>query len=59
MATVWRDKKDVKMVSTLCDPNSTQTVERKQDGSKIRIPCPDAVVVYNKFMGGVDLGDQL
>ena len=60
VATVWKDKKDVKMLSTLCDPNSTQTVERKQkDGSKIRIPCPDAVVVYNKFMGGVDLGDQL
>ena len=59
VATIWRDKKDVKMLSTLCDPNSTQTVERKQkDGSKIRIPCPDAVVVY-KFMGGVDLGDQL
>ena len=31
-------------------------MERKQkDGSKIRIPCPDVVVVYNKFMGGVDL----
>ena len=59
VATVWKDKKDAKMLSTMCDPCTTQTVERKQkDASKITIPCPEAVVVYNKYMGGVDQGDQ-
>ena len=58
--TLKKDKKDVKMLSTMCDPCTTQTVERKQkDASKITIPCPEAVVVYNKYMGGVDQGDQL
>ena len=60
LATVWKDKKDVKMLSTMCNPCTSQTVERKQkDGSKIMVPCPEAVVVYNKYMGGVDQGDQL
>ena len=58
--TLKKDKKDVKMLSTMCDPCTTQTVERKQkDASKITIPCPEVVVVYNKYMGGVDQGDQL
>ena len=43
VATVWKDKKDVKMLSTMCDPCSSQTVERKQkDGGKVTIPCPHA-----------------
>ena len=59
-ATVWKDKKLVKMLSTMSNPLTTSSVERKQkDGSKITVPCPDAVVVYNKYMGGVDKGDQL
>ena len=60
MATVWKDKKNVEMLSTMCDPKKTVSVERRQkDGSKITVSCPDAVVQYNKYMGGVDKGDQL
>ena len=55
LAIVWKDKKDVKMLFMMCNPCTSQTVGRKQkDGSKITIPCPEAVVVYNKYMGGVD-----
>ena len=50
MATVWKDKKNVEMLSTMCDPKKTASVERRQkDGSKITVSCPDAVVQYNKY----------
>lgn len=60
VATVWQDKKPVKVLSTMCDPTETASVQRRQkDGSKVTVPCPAAVVAYNKYMGGVDKGDQL
>ncbi len=60
VATIWQDKKAVKVLSTMSDPVQSKSVERRQkDGSKLVVPCPDAVVQYNKFMGGVDKGDQL
>ena len=60
VATVWQDKKAVKVLSTMCDPSNTKSVQRRQkDGSKVTVPCPDAVVQYNQYMGGVDKGDQM
>ena len=59
-ATVWKDKRQVTILSTISDPATTQHVQRRQrDGSRVLVPCPEAVAVYNKFMGGVDMGDQL
>ena len=29
------------------------------NGTSIRVSCQPAVVAYNEFMGGVDLGDQI
>ena len=59
VAIVWKDKKNVKMLSTMCDPKQTVSVEiRQKDGRKIMVTCPDAVVQYNKYMV-VDKGDQL
>ena len=60
VATIWKDTKDVKMLSTMTQPQATAPVNRKRhDGSTIQIPCPLCIVEYNKYMGGVDEGDQL
>ncbi len=48
------------MMCSGCDPTQTSSVLRgQQDGSRAPVPCPSAFSVYNQFMGGVDLGDQL
>ena len=31
----------------------------QRDGSRISVPCPEAILSYNAHMGGVDQGDQL
>ena len=47
-------------MSTNCQPSESGTVQRKQkDGSSVEVPCPECIILYNKFMGGVDRGDQL
>ena len=60
MASVWLDKKPVHLLSTLAQADVTHTPQRKQkDGSRLSVQCPDAVVLYNQYMAGVDKGDQL
>ena len=50
VATVWRDKKDVSIISTLTSGTETTTVERRQkDGTKVTVPCPQAVATYNTY----------
>ena len=59
VASVWMDKKPVNMLSTLAQTDVTHTAQRKQkDGSKVSVQCTDAVVLYNKYMAGVDKGHQ-
>ena len=59
VATAWKDKV-VNIASTLADPLDHTTVNRRQkDGTQLAIQCPLCVALYNKYMGGVDLGDQL
>ena len=42
------------------DPTSTGSVlRRKKDGTRASVPAPAACIEYNKYMGGVDRGDQL
>jgi len=58
--TVWQDKRLVTSVSTAHSPDQTEVVKRKKvDGSIIHVDCPVCIVDYNKYMGGVDKGDQL
>ena len=59
VATAWMDKKPVTMLSTLAQADATHTVQRRQrDGNRASVQCPDAVVLYNRYMAGVDKGDQ-
>lgn len=60
VATVWKDTKHVKMLSTMNHPDSTTTVNRKlHDGSTVDVSCPQCIDDYNHYMSGVDKGDQL
>ena len=59
-ALVWQDKRPVHVLSTLSQPGETQPVlRRERDGSLVELSCPTAILAYTKYMGGVDLGDQL
>ena len=58
-ASAWKDKV-VTVMSTNTQPSATGTVLRRQrDGSRIPVPCPESIIDYNRYMGGVDRGDQL
>ena len=60
VATLWLDSKVVTTMSTNCQPKEMGTVKRRQrDGSRIEVACPSAVVLYNRYMGGVDRNDQI
>ena len=57
--TVWQDTRPVVIMSTAHDLSCTRPVaRRKADGSAINVECPIATIDYNKYMGGVDRGDQ-
>lgn len=55
----WRDTKDVLLMSN-CHDSTIGIINRKgKDGSRKEVTCPEAIIFYNNFMGGVDLGDQM
>ena len=59
-ATAWLNRKVVTVMSTNCQPDDSGSVLRRmQDGSQIPVPCPQSIILYNTYMGGVDRGDQL
>ncbi|GLV33179.1 hypothetical protein CBL_10526 [Carabus blaptoides fortunei] len=58
LAVRWQDSKEV-LVITNCTNGDVKSVTRNQkDGEKKEVPCPEAIVLYNKIMDGVDLSDQ-
>ena len=60
LVTLWQDTKTVSVLSTSCQPHSETPVSRKQrNGSRVDVPCPESVRLYNLFMSGVDENDQL
>ena len=60
VAVAWKDNKVVNVVSTLANADNTTTVNRTQkDGTRLTVPSPRNVALYNEYMGGVDHGDHL
>ena len=59
-ASAWLDRKMVTVMATNCQPSDNGAVlQGTQDGSRITVPCPTSIILYNNYMGGVDRGDQL
>ena len=57
----WLDRSLVTMlVSNVEGMAAKSTVPHRQKGSasKIEVPCPDIIKIYNKGMGGIDLIDH-
>ena len=58
LVLAWKDTKVVQLLST-CDKDTTTKVKRKtKQGSRVDVSCP-TIAKYNKYMGGVDMSDQL
>ncbi|XP_047105233.1 piggyBac transposable element-derived protein 2-like [Schistocerca piceifrons] len=58
---VWKDNKSVMLLSTLAGQQPIHEAGRydKETKSRITIPCPQIIKLYNKHMGGVDLLDSI
>ena len=37
-------------------PTISTVLRRQKDGTRIPVPCPQSIIDYNMFMGGVDGG---
>lgn len=57
----WVDNNIVHMISSFVGKEPQDTVRRwdKTKKSHVNIPRPQAVIQYNKFMGGVDMADRM
>lgn len=58
-STRWVDSKMCYFVATGSSARRAIVRRKQKDGSQANIPCPEFVVLYNKYMGGVDSHDQL
>lgn len=57
----WYDNKAVTLLSTFSSASPETTIKRydRKKKEQVTIKCPSAILVYNKFMCGVDLIDSL
>src|SRR3984957_19245875 len=60
VATLWQDKRVVRFLSTCCEPEGDDTVERrrKKEGT-FSLNCPPILKLYTKYMGGFDRSDRM
>ena len=56
---LWQDTKTVSVLSTNQSPSEFTVQRRQKDSTRIEVPCPLAIKIYNLFMGGVNKNDQL
>ena len=56
---LWRDNRVVTVLSTNAQPQEQEVVQRRDDGHRVDVPCPEAMPLYQMYMGGVDRNDQL
>ena len=59
LVSLWQDTKTVSVLSTNQSPSEVTVRRRQKDSTRIEVPCPLAIKIYNLFMGGVDKNDQL
>eukprot|EP00456_Euglypha_rotunda_P053094 TRINITY_DN42825_c0_g1_i3.p1 TRINITY_DN42825_c0_g1~~TRINITY_DN42825_c0_g1_i3.p1 ORF type:complete len:287 (-),score=-7.87 TRINITY_DN42825_c0_g1_i3:91-888(-) len=60
VATIWQDKKAVRLLSTCCKPEGTDSVKRRRGSQgQIQLSCPPCLKLYTRYMGGVDRSDRL
>ena len=58
--TIWQDTRPVTFMSSAHIPvDITVVLRKKKDNSIVHLDCPVRIADYNKYMGGVDKGDQL
>jgi len=55
IALKWYDNKPVHLVSSFAGAYPTSTVQRwdRKEKKSIQVQCPSAIMIYNKFMGGL------
>ena len=59
VAVLWRDRKDVSVLTTAHNATAGTVMKRPQGSrQKVAVTCPHAIIDYNMYMGGVDLTDQ-
>ena len=60
VATIWQDKKEVRLLSSCCEPEGSDSVKRRRrNQDPTELPCPPALKLYTKYMGGVDRSDRM
>jgi hypothetical protein len=57
---VWQDKHTVQLRSTNSDPLNDGGMKHKtgKGNEEVEIPCPQAIINYTKYMGGVEPGQR-
>ena len=60
VTTVWKDNKEVSVLSSNVQPDERGTVRRMQsNATQLEVAASNAIISYNKWIGGVDWGDQM